>query len=155
MQVFKVGDRVEYKAGGKVSRLEGVAGKWMPATVTAFDTKTGDVHIDPDHRQKPDADFQGMGAVTTNDPKLIRPLDISKIVNDPPAGNWAQAVADGLASDDLGKAYMTAGQQFKVIGYNRKAYKRPIIIERRDGKQFKAGIDHVKLCLRANPVASW
>ena len=66
-ETYKVGDRITYKAGGKVSRLEGMAGKIVKATITRVRKIDGEqmLSVDPDYRQKPNAKFT-MGAAITD-----------------------------------------------------------------------------------------
>lgn len=80
---FAVGSRVEYKAGGKVARLEGNSGKWLPGTVKEcrFDTDSEewDVIVAPDHRAKKGADFHGMLASCGVDGvRLLKPASATK-----------------------------------------------------------------------------
>lgn len=41
----------------------------------------------------------------------------------------------GLSPDDLGKTFISGGDEFKIIGLKRRATKRPIIAEK-DGQRF-------------------
>lgn len=47
MSTFNTGDSVLFLAAGKVSRLDNVAGKWMPGTVQHVDWHG--VHIEKDY----------------------------------------------------------------------------------------------------------
>ena len=53
----KVGQRVSWKAGGKVSRIEGVAGKVVWGSVTEVNKAEGRLSVMPDHRTLPGAMF--------------------------------------------------------------------------------------------------
>lgn len=76
MTKFKEGDRVVAKCGGKISRLEGVAGKWMPGTVVEEQREAGGEHwvvVKLDHRQQensPDFSFQMDGLFDPQDVRL-------------------------------------------------------------------------------------
>jgi hypothetical protein len=55
--MFDIGDRVSCLCGGKVSRLEGVAGKWMPGTIKKV-RLDGLIVVELDHRcQETSASF--------------------------------------------------------------------------------------------------
>jgi len=75
MSDLKVGYRITYKAGGKVSRLEGMAGKVVPATITFLDPKHDIIHVMPDYRKKPGAEFRNMGGSLDLDQILTVTVD--------------------------------------------------------------------------------
>ncbi len=60
---FQVGDRVSFKAAGKVARLEGMSGKRVMATVTSTEIHDGMISVMSDYRNKPAAMFPGMGSL--------------------------------------------------------------------------------------------
>lgn len=57
---MKIGQRVKWKAAGKVARLEGMAGKI--ATGVVEDILDDKAIVMPDHRLPKTADFSGMRA---------------------------------------------------------------------------------------------
>ena len=57
---FKVGDRVKYKAAGKVARLEGMSGKIVEGTVRGT-LEDGFVSVMADYRIN-GVHFKGMGS---------------------------------------------------------------------------------------------
>ena len=69
---IQIGSRVQYRAAGKIARLEGMAGQLVWGTVLRI--QAGEVSLIPDYRTKPDATFRDLAAV----------LAISDIVTDDP-----------------------------------------------------------------------
>jgi len=48
----------------------------------------------------------------------------------------------GFLPEDLNKEFKYAGTIYKLIGFNPKSYKYPLVVERvRDGKQFKMPLE--------------
>jgi len=65
MEDFKVGDKVKWKAAGKVARLEGKAGQIVTGVVTSLDLlqSEGMISVMADHRKVQGAMFFEMGSV--------------------------------------------------------------------------------------------
>ncbi len=59
---YHVDQRVSWKAGGKVSRLEGVAGQVVWGTVVAVHADRSTLGVTPDHRLPKLATFHGLDA---------------------------------------------------------------------------------------------
>ena len=55
---FAPGKRVSWKAGGKVSRLEGTAGKVVWGTIKQVNKSEQQLTVKPDHRAMPDSMFK-------------------------------------------------------------------------------------------------
>lgn len=71
--IYKVGDRVLCLCGGKVSRLEGTVGKWMPGTV---DEVMGDeLCVKLDHRMVDTAPSFSRGMRGLFNPEFVKPLE--------------------------------------------------------------------------------
>lgn len=69
--MYKVGDRVMYKAAGKISRLEGKTGQWVPATVVRIEADS--LIVLPDHRTVPGVFFyNGQASVPLAQIKKIK-----------------------------------------------------------------------------------
>jgi hypothetical protein len=62
MAAFKKGQVVQWKAAGKVARLEGTAGKIVSGKIQEVCNKTKTLSVMPDHRAKRGAPMHGMGA---------------------------------------------------------------------------------------------
>ncbi len=61
---FKVGQRITFKAAGKVAKLEGTAGKVIPATVTELRPgESNPIVVLSDHRREPGAAWYGLQSV--------------------------------------------------------------------------------------------
>lgn len=58
---INIGDKVTYRAAGKVARLEDKAGRMVTGTVMGRDNE-GNLHVLPDHRTLPGAVFPNLQA---------------------------------------------------------------------------------------------
>lgn len=58
----------------------------------------------------------------------------------------------GLRSTDLHRELSLRGECFRLVGFNRKARKAPLLVERvRDGRRFRVDVTTVRLALEAQP----
>jgi len=80
---------------------------------------------------------------------VVRLRNESGAVADDRAEDFKQyAALYGLAPEDLGREFMYARENHRIVGLRTKARKRPIVAERvRDGKRFIFDEDTIRLLL--------